>query len=95
MTVDPCVSIIKYFVNHVMTGTNFNTLHPANFDVRVRFANEEGLVCDCDYLGLSGYLPTEAIFERGCRLVHKAEAILYINQGNDGATPTFVEVQNQ
>jgi len=76
-------------------GSNFDTLHPQDTLVRVKFINEVGLVENCVYLGLAGYLPTEPIFERGCKLVHKAEAKDYINQGNDGATPNFVEVPNQ
>lgn len=76
-------------------GTCFEVAHPENSDVIVTFTNGDGLVNYCKYIGLAGYLPTEAIFEKGCTLVHKTEAKMYINQGNDGATPSFVEVPNQ
>lgn len=76
-------------------GTNFDALHPDDQLVRVKFINAAGLVENAVYLGLSGYLPTEPIFERGAKLVHKAEAKDYINQANDGATPNFVEVPAQ
>jgi len=77
------------------SGSNFGTLHPENQSVRVLFINDEGLTNYCIYLGAAAYLPTEAIFEKGCKLVHKAEGKDYINQAADGATPNFVEVPNQ
>ena len=77
------------------SGSNFDALHPQDQLVRVKFINIAGLVENCVYLGLAGYLPSEPIFERGCKLVHKAEAKDYINQANDGATPNFVEVPSQ
>lgn len=77
-------------------GTSLRALHPDNKFVSIKFVNDAGLVSDCVYLGTAGYLPTETgMFEEGALLVHKAERTLYINQAADGATPNFVEVQNQ
>lgn len=78
------------------SGTSLLALHPDNQLVGIKFVNNDGLVSDCIYFGISGYLPTETgMFEEGALLVHKAERTLYINQAADGATPNFVEVQNQ
>jgi hypothetical protein len=76
-------------------GTSLRALHPDDLNVSIKFVNDSGLVSDCVYLGLSGYISTEPIFEAGCLLVHKAERKLYINQAADAATPNFVEVQDQ